>query len=176
MSRTGLIDDTTGALVRILADGEQFNAAREPGMTAVAVPDTWPEAMAWDAATRAFIADMSGAKQRVIAALNVRAETTRLKFITPGTGQAMTYLQKEKEARAWTTAADPAGFPIMQAEAVATGMTMDALASLVISMADAWLSVGTAIEANRRRLIVLIENAADQTTLDAIDVNAGWPA
>lgn len=103
------------------------------------------------------------------------AETVRNRFLTPGSGQAITYTRKEAEARAWSADADPAAFPFLAAEAAATGMAIADLAALVIAQADAWVAAGSAIEARRRALLVAIEAADTAEELAAVDITSGWP-
>lgn len=108
------------------------------------------------------------------AEVDVAAETLRLRFLTPGAGQAMTYTRKEAEARAWTADA-AAPVPFLTAEAQARQMTLADLAAEVIAQADAWVTVGAAIEAIRMSAKADVAAAA---TLGAIvgAANVAWPA
>lgn len=80
--------------------------------------------------------------------IDAAAEQVRQRFLTPGAGQAMTYARKEAEARAWTLDST-AATPFLSAEAPARGMTIAALATEVIQLADAWTAIGSAIEGMR---------------------------
>lgn len=115
-------------------------------------------------------------KRRLTDTVNAHAETVRNLFLTPGSGQAITYARKEGEARAWTPEADPTGFPFLSAEAAATGATLADTAALVLAQANAWVTIGAAIEGNRRGLVVAIDAAADLAALEEIDTGAGWPS
>ena len=128
----------------------------------------------WDG--EAWAINLAPCKRSMIDAVNSRAEAVRNLFLTPGSGQAITYARKEDEARAWTIEANPAAFPFLSAEATATGATLADTAALVLDQANAWVTIGAAIEGNRRGLVVAIEAAADLATLDGIDTGAGWPA
>lgn len=128
----------------------------------------------WDG--EAWAINLGPCKRSMIDAVNSRAEAVRNLFLTPGSGQAITYARKEDEARAWTTEAEPAAFPFLSAEATATGATLADTAALVLEQANAWVTIGAAIEGNRRGLVVSIEAAADLAELEAIDIGAGWPA
>ncbi|MEG8040506.1 hypothetical protein QP166_14565 [Sphingomonas sp. LR60] len=80
--------------------------------------------------------------------IDTAAERVRCLFLTPGAGQAMTYTRKESEARAWV-ADNGAATPFLVAEATARGMSVAELAAEVIAQADAWVTIGAAIEARR---------------------------
>lgn len=168
--------DASGELVRVSAPGEPVPECN--GMDHVDVPDGFlTGALEWDQSTRSFITpdDVARTKGLLSAGASRIAEDVRNRFLTPGSGQAITYTRKEAEARAWKPGADPAEFPFLTAEASATNMTLAALAALVIAQADAWIAVGSAIEAHRRGLLVAIDAATTRAQLDAIDITAGWP-
>lgn len=125
--------------------------------------------------TLAIAEDLAPIRARLRDTTCEMAETVRNRYLTPGSSQAITYTRKEAEARAWTAGTDPASAPFLAAEAEAIGMAIDDLAALVISQADAWVAVGSAIEARRRGLLVAIDEAATREDLTAIDITAGWP-
>lgn len=136
-------------------------------------PDADPMCVFWG--DGGFEIDLGPLKRARIARVNARAEAVRNLYLTPGSGQAITYARKEDEARRWTADADPAGFPFLSAEASATGADVADTAALVLAQANAWVAIGAAIEGNRRGLVVAIEAAADTTALNAIDTEEGWP-
>ena len=80
--------------------------------------------------------------------IDSQAEAVRNLFITPGSGQALTYMRKEAEARAYV-ADNNAATPVLVAEATARSMTVAALAAEVIAAADLWAIVGSQIEGLR---------------------------
>ncbi len=82
------------------------------------------------------------------ARIDAEAEGMRALFITPGSGQALTYIRKEAEARAYV-ADNGASTPLLTAEASATGVTVADLAATVIASADQWTAIGAQIEALR---------------------------
>lgn len=146
------------------------------GATVIDVTDdfSWSgKAIDWDALS--IIDDITPLRTAKVAAVCDRAETLRGQYITMGSGQALTYQRKEAEARAWTEGADMAAYPMLAAECASTGMAIADLVALVIQQADAWLVIGSAIEAARRGLLVRIEAAATAAELDAIDIEQGWP-
>lgn len=102
----------------------------------------------------------------VCARIDAEAEAVRAKFITPGSGQVMTYLIKQTEAAAYL--ANPASAtPFLTAEADATGTTVSALASAVAANAAAWIATGAKIEAARRKAKMEVTSAANIAALHA---------
>jgi hypothetical protein len=101
--------------------------------------------------------------------VNAAAEATRLLYITPGAGQAMTYTYKADEARAWT-ADNSASVPFLTAEATARGMTIAALAAEVIGQAGAWISIGSKIEAKRMAAKAALASATTIVELIAASI------
>lgn len=80
--------------------------------------------------------------------IDAEAEAERLKYITAGYGQAMTYMAKNAEALGYL-ANNAYPTPFLSAEAAATGTTVAALAVVVRDAALAWQAAGAAIEAAR---------------------------
>lgn len=110
------------------------------------------------------------------AEIDAAAERERLRYITPGAGQAMTYQAKVEEARALameTEDPDPAHYPLLSAEIGITAPSLAEVASVVVAAYQQWQMIGAAIEAARlgaKRAVDLAETLAD---LDAIEVT--WP-
>lgn len=96
--------------------------------------------------------------------IDAGAELVRQRFLTPGAGQALTYQRKEAEARAWQ-ADGLSATPFLDAEAIARGMTIEAVVEEVIRNADAWIKAGAVIEAKRMGAKAA---AASATTLGGI--------
>lgn len=92
--------------------------------------------------------DLAALAKHLRAQVDGEAEAFRTQFITPGSGQAMSYLRKELEAAAYL-ADNTASVPFLTAEAAATGVTVAALAAAVAAQAAAWLVVGPVIEGAR---------------------------
>jgi len=175
MSQFWTILDGDGVVIRPLvitggADQSPADAGEpmEAGWQAVAIdiaPD--PAINVWRGG--AWQVDLSSVKAAAATKVSDDAEALRARFLTPGAGQAMTYVRKEAEARAWTDGADEAAFPFLNAEATACGMTVADLAATVIAQADAWVRIGSAIEALRRGAFVAIGEAG---TIEAIETAA----
>lgn len=105
------------------------------------------------------------------------AETERLKYITPGTGQAMTYQQKVTEAQAFKTATNPqaSDHPILSSEVGITADTLDEVANIVLAAFAQWQQIGAMIESIRlgakRDIDAAEDEAAAREIIDAIE----WP-
>jgi hypothetical protein len=83
------------------------------------------------------------------ARIDEAAETARARYITLGSGQAMTYLQKRTEAQAYKDAgypADASSYPHIVAKATASGITNQQAADLILATAAAWLAKSSQIE------------------------------
>lgn len=106
------------------------------------------------------------------------AETERLKYITPGTGQAMTYQQKVAEAQAFKAASNPkpADYPILASEVGITAPTLSEVADTVLTAYRQWQQIGAMIEAIRlgakRDIDAAEDEAVARTVVDAIV----WPS
>ena len=115
--------------------------------------------------------DLAALAKHLRAQVDAEAEAFRAQFITPGAGQAMTYLRKEAEAAAYL-ADDTVPVPFLTAEAAATGVTVAALAAAVAAQAAAWLVVGPAIEGARigaKKAIVQAGNIAAMHAAAQVD-------
>jgi len=97
---------------------------------------------------------LASATQSALQAIDAEAEAARQRHITPGSGQAMVYMAKEADARAFAAASYPEAnlqdYPWVQAEAQATGLTAPQSADDIINQANAWRVLGATIEHTRR--------------------------
>ncbi|MBK1656836.1 hypothetical protein [Paracraurococcus ruber] len=114
-----------------------------------------------------------------LAAVDAAAEAARQRFITPGAGQALTYQQKEAEARRFTPPGTTADYPFLAAEqaaqaSVGLAVTLAEVATLTLAQADAWIAAGSEIERLRRGAKLAIAAA---TTAEAVRTAAAvtWP-
>jgi hypothetical protein len=115
--------------------------------------------------------DLDAVRGPLLRRIDAEAEACRGRFITTGSGQAITYLAKQQEAAAWLADAR-ANVPILTAEAGATGATVAELAADVSTAAAAWIRTGAKIEAARRGAKKAIREAADiisMTTAATVD-------
>lgn len=110
--------------------------------------------------------------------LDAAAETERLKYITPGAGQAMTYQQKATEAAACLadTDPDPADYPLLAAEIGITGATLAEVAQAVHDAHQTWRVIGAQIEAARLGGKAAIDAADTEEDAQAAFGAVTWPS
>lgn len=106
------------------------------------------------------------------------AESERLKYITPGTGQAMTYQQKVAEAQAFKAATDPqaSDYPVLSSEVGITADTLDEVANIVLAAFAQWQQIGAMIESIRLGAKRDIDAAEDEAAARAIVDAIVWPS
>ncbi|QWY83362.1 hypothetical protein [Rhizobium phage RHph_X3_2] len=102
------------------------------------------------------------------------AETCRGKYITPGAGQAMVYVQKEKEAE--LLMADPNVsedlIPHIVTEATVANITLQAMANIILTRAAQWRMVSPPIEVTRLTTKQQIMAATSPVEIDALVAQA----
>lgn len=96
--------------------------------------------------------DRDSAERHFLSLVDQAAESARLKHLTPGSGQAMTYEVKYQEALA-------GGGPMIQAEADALGMTVQEVIDSVLVARQQWQVLGAQIEAARLKAKKAIREA-----------------
>lgn len=109
------------------------------------------------------------------ARIDASAGAFRGRFITDVAGQMATYLDKEKEARAWSEEADPALFPYLRTEAEVRGIGIAEQAALVIDAADRLRGLGVLVEALRmgaKRAVTAAATEAEKRAAAAVDWDA----
>lgn len=106
-----------------------------------------------------------------------QAEAARLQFITPGEGQAWTYMRKEREAEAYQAdpSPAPANYPLLSACIPGDGADLAAVVVSVLAARDAWLVAGAAIEGIRRAAKAQVEAAPDAAAIQTILDGLTWP-
>lgn len=109
--------------------------------------------------------------------VDAEAETTRLLWITPGSGQALTYEQKRAEAERMASdpAPQPEAYPMLAAEVGITAATLAAVGALVRARAAAWTAIAAQIESLRlqaKAAVMAANNAAEARAAAAVQ----WPA
>jgi hypothetical protein len=116
-------------------------------------------------------------KLTLTAQVDADAEAARLLWITPGSGQALTYEQKRAEAERMATdpAPQPEAYPMLAAEVGITADTLSDVGALVRSRAAAWTVIAAQIESLR-----LQAKAAVMAAINAAEARAAatvpWPA
>jgi hypothetical protein len=113
--------------------------------------------------------------------VDAAAEAARLRFITPGTGQALVYEAKRTEAARWHAAGEPAEpdaalYPWAAARAATFSMTVAAVLAEWLAQANAWGAVGRAIETLREGANAAIAAAETEEAARAIATAILWPA
>lgn len=116
-------------------------------------------------------------KASLKASIDTAAEIERRKYITAGSGQAMTYMQKADEAARYLAAVEPIAvdYPLLSAEIGITAPTIREVAVTVNAAYTQWQQIGAAIEAARLGTKVAIEAAMTaEEAREAADAIA-WP-
>jgi hypothetical protein len=128
--------------------------------------------------------ELASRKASLKSRLDEIAEAERLKYVTPGAGQAMEYQQAAAEAEALLTAIAvdpdyeplPETYPMLAASIGIDGGTLAEVAATVSTMHGQWRQIGSAIRAARlagKAAIDAAETAEDaQAAFDAVV----WPA
>lgn len=110
-------------------------------------------------------------------AVDKLAETERIKYITAGSGQALTYMQKSDEARRYLSSESPDGadYPLLSSEVGITASNLDAVASIIAAAYAQWQQVGAAIEAARLGGKAAINAAGNKAEMQAAFDAISWP-
>ncbi|NTF87483.1 hypothetical protein G6L46_10140 [Agrobacterium rhizogenes] len=176
----------SGVVVEILraVDGFSFEESFHPDIVASCVECDDEVAPGWaydgaDFSPEAEVPiDLEVLKASLKVAVDVAAEAERLKYITPGVGQSMTYQQKATEASRYLAATDPdaADYPLLNAEVGITAADIAGVATVVDAAFKQWQAIGSAIEAVRLGAKVQIASSADADEANAVYVAIAWPA
>lgn len=121
-------------------------------------------------------ADLALLKEMLRKQIDDEAEAARLRYITGGAGQAMTYQQKAAEAAECLAQSSPLteDFPLLAAEIGITAETLLGVARVVFDAHQGWRQIGAAIEALRlagKPAVDAAETAA--AAIDAAQID--WP-
>ncbi len=116
-------------------------------------------------------------KVQLKTSIDVQAEEARLNYITPGTGQAMTYQQKASEAARFLAATNPVAsdYPLLTAEVGITAADIGGVAQVVSAAYAQWQVIGAAIENVRLGTKATIEAAATEDAANAAFRAVHWP-
>lgn len=115
-------------------------------------------------------------KVRLKKAVDDAAELERLKYITPGAGQAMIYQQKLQEALAVLGGeTDQAQVPVLAASVGIEAPTLTECAELVIATWTQWRGIAKQIEIVRLTAKKAINDANTIEDADAAHLAVQWP-
>lgn len=132
--------------------------------------DSWRVATADDA--------LAGLKIRLSAEIDAHAERERLKYITPGSGQAAVYLAKAEEAAAFIAAGSDqseADFLLLAAEVGVTADTLEGVARTILAQKAAWMALAAGIERARLQAKAAVAAAGDSKEAQAAHDAVAWP-
>jgi hypothetical protein len=121
--------------------------------------------------------ELAALKAALRAGIDAEAELQRLRYITAGAGQAMTYARKTAEAKAASIDPAPTGkaYPLLAASVGIDGADIAEVAAVVLAMDAQWSTIGAAIEAARLSAKKAVTEAADEASARAAALIA-WPA
>ncbi len=137
--------------------------------------DPQPNQVSLDAAWADWLVDnpeltLTDIKDEAKLIVDQTAESTRLKYITSGSGQAMTYIVKAEEAADYITAGYPVNltpYLFIQAEVNATGKTNIQAADDIIATKALWKTIGAQIEEVRIFGKINIDGQSDEVGIAA---------
>lgn len=182
-------------MINIAAELKDLPAIAQafPGVCAEQNPETgeWFAIVPEDVANQvqallSSVADLDAArasrltalKKTLCARVDQEAEDQRARYITAGSGQAMTYQAKAEEARRFEAEAsspDGANYPLLSAEVGITAPTLSEVAASVLAANAAWLVAGAVIEAKRLGAKKEITAAVDADSAREAFAQVEWP-
>lgn len=110
-------------------------------------------------------------KKTKIEKIDIISENQRLKYITGGAGQALTYQEKSEQASDYIVASSPVDltpYPFIQAEVNATGKDSTTVANDILAAQSLWISKGSSIEEYRIKAKIDLLNATLSSDIDNI--------
>lgn len=116
-------------------------------------------------------------KMSLKVSVDAAAENERLRYITAGAGQALTYMQKSEEARRYLSEENPDAdnYPLLSAEVGITAPDIRSVADIVSQAFSLWQQVGAVIEATRLGAKAAIESSqSEEEALSAFE-HIQWP-
>lgn len=135
------------------------------------LPPDHQESWEWDASTQTLsvnaAANLAIDKLAAKELIDSHAESARLRYITPGSGQSLVYQDKLLDAEEYIAAgypADVSSHPWIDAEATALGITPQATADNIVANYNTWKQIG--IEVEKIRLVAKRDIDASQTAVE----------
>lgn len=115
--------------------------------------------------------ELEAARAGASVEIDQTAEAARLRYITPGVGQALTYQRKYEQAWRYKEAGYPSGsladYPLVKAEKEATGETGRVAADGILAKAAEWEALAAVIEKERRAAKLAVAAATDIAAIEA---------
>lgn len=125
------------------------------------------------------VRDLAALRVAAQARVDAAAEAARLKYITPGAGQAAVYLLKRDEARRFLELAPlgevPAEWPMLAAELGVTGDTLRDVAVTVSTLAQEWTTIAAEIETIRLATKAAIDAAGSPAAISRLADRVTYP-
>lgn len=113
-------------------------------------------------------------RSAALASVDRLAEEERLKYITGGSGQAMTYFEKANEARRYIDSDGAGSYIFLPKEVGITGADLSEVASVILAKYEEWQAVGSDIEEARLRAKRDIESATSEKDINDIVLNLSF--
>jgi hypothetical protein len=120
---------------------------------------------------------LEAAKSAVKIQIDTDAEAARTRVVTPGSGQAMTYMRKADAARAFIagdTLSDAQMLRITD-EAARLGVSNEEAAQVLVATADTWEAIDAVIDNTRLVTKKMIDEATTAAQAQAIYEAIAWP-
>lgn len=157
------------------ADGTEWHAAW-PGSRDTVRGGQLAAWIAEGGAIAPYRLDFAALKERYKAEVDREAEQQRFRHITPGEGQALTYLRKVEQATAALAAEKPkaADYPLLAASVGIDGKTICDVAKVVLARAAAWELANAHIERVRMTTKAAIDAATDVSGAEAARRALDW--
>ncbi|OLN24852.1 putative tail fiber assembly protein [Desulfovibrio sp. DV] len=173
-----VVEDHRGQVAYATADGQPMTILAVGPLPEGATLTPPPSRRhTWDAATASWQPDMAAIQADAEAAIDAQADALLAPYISLTPGRAMTYLAKEAQARQFLAAEnpDPADYPLIAGEVGITADTAKAVAETILDMAQAWHSMGAAIEAVRLTAKKQVRQAQTPEAVQAVLNAIVWP-
>lgn len=123
-------------------------------------------------------------RDQLLARVKADAERARQKVISPGTGKALSYIEKREQANAVHALGKEAAdaltdyidrFPTLAAGVGIEAPTLWEMAQLVIAKSEQWATLSYDIERTEAAAVKAIREAASDAAADAIYEAVTWP-
>ncbi len=167
-----LVLDSNGEIAEILESDTAPGSAIERD-----VPGDYPEFSAWDAQTAQFAPHTARMDAHFHTVIDEEFSAAIRSLISDLPGQSRRYANKYAEAQALIAASVPVlkDYPMLDAEALASGMTPIELALEVKAIGDSWSRIEIALEASRMAAKRAV-SAASGFNAKATEAAVDWAA